>query len=200
MSDAAGRIARLFFRPATPHNSASDTPHSPETTPTMISRPTLSLAALMATIAVLGGCQSVKDMTGSGSSSAPAPAPAAAPAPAPAPAAATKAGSDDTRHVKGINDWEGDITGKPAANSKFTQLTIGMSMKQVTDIVGPPTDQGAYITGKAFIPFYFGSDRYRHEMVYKSQGRLIFAGGSAGDFASGHLIWIIHNASEGGYR
>jgi len=104
------------------------------------------------------------------------------------------------QRVKGIGDWEGEITGKPAPNSKFTQLKIGMSMKQVTDILGQPTDQGAYVTGKAWIPFYFGSDRHRYELVYKSQGRLIFAGGSLGDLTSGNLIWIINNARESGYR
>jgi len=102
--------------------------------------------------------------------------------------------------VKGLNDWEGEITGTPAPGTKFTKLQIGMPLKQVTDIAGPPSDQGAYVTGKAWIPFYFGSDRYRHEMVYKGQGRLIFAGGSMGDITSGHLIWIIHNANEGAYR
>jgi hypothetical protein len=151
------------------------------------------LAALMASAALLVGCETVKSATGS--SSSPAPAPAAAPAPAPAPAA-----PGDTVHVKGINDWEGDITGKPAASSRFTKLTIGMGMRQVTDVVGQPSDQGAYVTGKAWIPFYFGSDRYRHELVYKGQGRLIFAGGSVGDWSNGHLIWIIHNAVEPGYR
>jgi hypothetical protein len=158
------------------------------------------VAALMASAALLGGCETVKSVTGSGSSAAPAPAPAPAAAPAPAPAAKAPAAPSDTVHVKGINDWEGDITGKPAANSRFTQLTIGMGMRQVTDLAGQPTDQGAYITGKAWIPFYFGSDRYRHELVYKGQGRLIFAGGSAGDWSNGHLIWIIHNAAEPGYR
>jgi hypothetical protein len=158
------------------------------------------VAALMAALALLAGCETMKNVTGSGSSPAPTPAPAAAAAPTPAPAPAAKATTGDTQHVKGINDWEGDITGKPAANSKFTKLQIGMGMRQVTDLVGQPTDQGAYITGKAFIPFFFGSDRYRHEMVYKGQGRLIFAGGSAGDFTSGNLIGIIHNANEGGYR
>ena len=160
-------------------------------------------AALMASAALLGGCETVKSVTGSGSSSAPAPAPAAAPAaPAPAPAAKAPApaAASDTVHVKGINDWEGDITGKPAANSRFTRLSIGMGMRQVTDIAGQPTDQGAYVTGKAWIPFYFGSDRYRHELVYKGQGRLIFAGGSAGDWSNGYLIGIIHNAAEPGYR
>jgi hypothetical protein len=107
---------------------------------------------------------------------------------------------NDTQKVKGINDWEGEITGKPAPGSTFRKLQIGMSMKQVIDLIGPPTDQGAYMTGKAWIPFYFGSDRTRHELVYKGLGRLIFAGGSRFDFTSRHLIMIIHNAQESGYR
>lgn len=104
------------------------------------------------------------------------------------------------RKIKGLGDWEGEITGKPDPKSSFNKLEIGMPMRQVTDLVGQPTDQGAYITGKAFIPFYFGGDKHRFEMVYKGQGRLIFAGGGMGDFTSGHLIWIIHNATESGYR
>ncbi len=101
--------------------------------------------------------------------------------------------------VKGRGDWEGEITGKPAPGSKFTRLEIGMSRQQVLDIVGPPTDQGAYVTGKAWIPFYFGSDRYRHELAYKGMGRLIFAG-SGGFDSNAHLVWIIHNANDSGYR
>ena len=159
---------------------------------------TSCLAMLMASAALLAGCETVRNVTGQSSSAAPAPAAAASPAPAAAPAAKAPAG--DVQQVKGIGGWEGEITGKPAANSKFTKLQIGMGMRQVTDLVGQPTDQGAYITGKAWIPFYFGSDRYRHELVYKGQGRLIFAGGSAGDYANGNLIGIIHNTSEGGYR
>ena len=166
----------------------------------MLNRELGCVAALMTAVALLAGCESVKNMTGAGASPAAAPAPAATSAPAPAPAPAAKAPTGDTVRVKGLNDWEGDITGKPAANSRFTKLTIGMGMRQAIDIAGQPTDQGAYVTGKAWIPFYFGSDRYRHEMAYKGQGRLIFAGGSAGDFTSGNLIWIIHNAAETGYR
>ena len=113
---------------------------------------------------------------------------------------ASKVEAGHGQKVKGLNDYEGEITGIPAPNSKFTQLQIGMGMKQVTDIAGPPTDQGAYITGKAFIPFYFGSDRHRFELVYKGEGRLIFAGGSLGNYSGGNLIWIIHCATEPGYR
>jgi hypothetical protein len=59
------------------------------------------------------------------------------------------------RTVKGLNGYEGEITGNPARNSKFTRLQIGMSARQVTDLAGQPTDQGAYVTGKAFIPVLF---------------------------------------------
>lgn len=112
----------------------------------------------------------------------------------------TKVEGGSGRQVKGLDDWEGEITGKPAPNSAFTKLQIGMSAKQVVDTVGPPDDQGAYITGKAFIPFYYGSDQSRYEYVYKGQGRLIFASGGMGGWSGGHLIWIIHNANERGTR
>jgi hypothetical protein len=103
--------------------------------------------------------------------------------------------------VKGIDDWEGEITGKPAPGSKFSQLKIGMSAAQVLSMLGQPTDQGAHPTGKAWIPFYFGSDRYRYEVVYKGQGRLLFASGAGfGWDANTHLIWIIHSAAEQGFR
>jgi hypothetical protein len=102
--------------------------------------------------------------------------------------------------VKGLGDWEGEITGIPAPGSRFAQLQIGMPLRQVWDILGPPTDEGSYITGKAFIPFYYGSDRYRYELVYKGQGRLIFAGGSINEHSGAHLTWIINSAADSGYR
>jgi hypothetical protein len=118
-----------------------------------------------------------------------------------APQEATSEPSKGTQPIKGINGWEGEIIGTPGKNSVFTKLQIGMSLKQVTDLIGQPTDQGAYMTGKQFIPFYFGSDMHRTELIYKNQGRLVFAGGSAfGDFTSYNLIMITHNPQEGGYR
>jgi hypothetical protein len=113
---------------------------------------------------------------------------------------AAKVESGYGQKVKGINDFEGEVTGIALPNGRFSQLQIGMSIKQAMDLAGPPTDQGAYITGKAFIPFYFGSDRSRFELLYKGQGRLIFAGGSVGNLSGGNLIWIINSATETGYR
>jgi hypothetical protein len=112
----------------------------------------------------------------------------------------SKVESGHGQTVKGINDFSGEITGIAAPNSRFSQLQIGMGMRQAIDICGPPSDQGAYITGKAFIPFYFGSDRSRFELIYKGQGRLIFAGGSIGNYSGGNLVWIINSANEPGYR
>ena len=178
---------------------------------TSVAVSTTTAAALFATVAVLAGCGA---MPGSSSSSSSSSSPAPAPAPAPAPSPKSRAGMNERgdvidprkveagsgKTVKGLNDYEGEITGNPVPGTKFTQLQIGMPMKQVTDICGQPTDQGAYITGKAFIPFYYGGDRYRHELLYKGYGRLIFAGGSMGDISGRHLIWIIHSANESGYR
>lgn len=111
----------------------------------------------------------------------------------------SKAVAGEGTPVKGINDWEGEISGIPAANSRFTKLKIGMSQNEVKDLIGNPTDEGVYITGKAFIPFYFGSDKARWEMAYKGQGRLIFS--NQAGFSSGYfLTWIIHNANDRGYR
>jgi hypothetical protein len=169
---------------------------------------TAAVAALLAGCVTMPGQQSSSSSSGGATTAAATTAPAAAPATKIGPGMnergevidSSKVEAGSGQKVKGINDWEGEITGKPAPNSKFTKLQIGMGMKQVTDIVGQPTDQGAYVTGKAWIPFFFGSDRYRHEFIYKGVGRLIFAGPGGMDVNNGNLIWIIHNASEPGYR
>ncbi len=167
--------------------------------------PSRLFAAASMSALLLAGCGSLP--TSGGSSTAPAPAAApSGPKIGPGMNAAgevvdsTKIEAGYGQKVKGMGDWEGEITGKAKPGAPFSKLQIGMSMKQVTDLVGQPTDSGAYMTGKAWIPFYFGSDRHRFEMVYKGQGRLIFAGGSLGNFTGGNLIWVIHNSNEGGYR
>ena len=163
----------------------------------------LNLAITCIAISALSACVT----TGSSSNSSASSAPATAQASGPRPGMDAKGNVIDSklveggsgRTVKGLNDYEGEITGNPAPKGKFTKLQIGMSMKQVMDMAGPPSDQGAYVTGKAWIPFFFGSDRYRHELVYEKSGRLVFAG-SGGFDSNAHLIWIIHNPNEVRYR
>lgn len=110
-----------------------------------------------------------------------------------------QAQSGQGTQVKGERDWQGEISGVPGAGTTFTRLRIGMSRQQAMDLAGAPTDQGAYVTGKAFIPFYFGSDKSRWEMSYKGKGRLIFSQ-NAGFGSDYYLTWIIHNDRDSGYR
>jgi hypothetical protein len=173
-----------------------------------LSARTLSLPAALAAAWLLSGCLA----TGGTKSEAAAPAPAPAAAATPKIGPGMNAAGDvvDSKlvqagfgqKVKGLDDWEGEITGKPRPGSKFAQLKIGMSTQQVMGLLGQPSDQGAHPTGKAFIPFYFGSDKFRHEVVYQGQGRLLFASGASFSWggSGGNLIWIIHNANEGATR
>ena len=55
-------------------------------------------------------------------------------------------------------------------------------MAEVTDLIGPPTDTNHYVTGKAFIPYYFGDDTTRTECHYKGIGRVIFSGTDVTDY------------------
>ncbi len=118
-------------------------------------------------------------------------------------APADNAGSAKVQEVKGINDWSGQIVGTPF-NSKFSKLKIGMGFNEVISIAGKPTDTSSHITGKAWIPFYFGSGRYETVFYYKGVGRLTFAGG-AGAYAPGvhdnsGLTIIEYNKSERGFQ
>lgn len=102
--------------------------------------------------------------------------------------------------VKGLGDWEGEITGKPVPGSKFAQLKIGMTASEAQGLLGAPSDFGAQATIKAFIPGWFGADKSRYQAVYKGQGRLLFSSAGAGGQDKMHLVWIIHSAHDDGQR
>ncbi len=118
---------------------------------------------------------------------------AAAPG-SPAPAAAT----GNSRTVVGQGGTQGELVGTPAPGSRFSRIQIGMSQREVDAAIGPPTDTDSHITGKQFIPFYFGGDAYRLEAFYKGEGILTF---SPSHFAGqpNTLIRIIADPSERGY-
>ena len=103
----------------------------------------------------------------------------------------------DGRAVQGINDWHGEISGKSFPGAKFDQLKIGMPLEKVAEKLGEPDGQERYVTGKLFIPYYFGSDTERFEAVYTNQGRLVFA--REGGFSNTMiLIWIIYDKDQPG--
>src|SRR5205085_12203398 len=106
----------------------------------------------------------------SGSSgAAPAPAstaPAAASTTSASSSTATAAGAPSkfgpTRVVKSRDgSFDGEIVGTPARNSKFSKLAIGMTMDEVTSLIGGPDNMVRHETGKRWIPFYYGNDAQR---------------------------------------
>ena len=120
-------------------------------------------------------------------------------------AEAKKKDSDEppSREVTGRKGVEGEIVGNEIPGSPFTKLEIGMSQKQVTDILGSKVQDdaecGQYFTGTSFIPFHFGGDKVRQECAYKGLGRLVFTNQSDFD-GKAVLIKIEYDASEDGYR
>ena len=86
----------------------------------------------------------------------------------------------------------------PPKNSKLAKVELGMSPREVEAILGPPTDENAYATGKAFIPWYFGSDRWRRAYFYKGVGRVVFAG-SGGWSQSAHVERVEYDPHESGH-
>jgi hypothetical protein len=92
-------------------------------------------------------------------------APAAA-APAAAPAAAATPAPDPAKKE----------TARPATpGTPLARVTAGMTEAQVIEILGAPTSQQNYVTGKAFIPMYYGTDTSRMDYRYKGVGIVVFS-------------------------
>lgn len=72
---------------------------------------------------------------------------------------------------------EGVEAGKPAADSMFARLKLGMTLSQVEELIGAPTSQWRRATEKARIPYYFGPDRWEIQYSYKGEGVLTFNSG-----------------------
>jgi len=68
----------------------------------------------------------------------------------------------------------------PPAESKLSEVRAGMTQVEVIDVVGRPTDERWYPSGKAWVPWYFGPDRERTAYYYESEGRVTFSGRGAG--------------------
>ena len=83
------------------------------------------------------------------------------------------------------------------ANSPLAKIQVGMSVREVETVLGPPNDESAYVTGKAFIPFYYGPDRTRRAYFYRGLGRVVFEG-SGGFSASWHVERVEYDPSESG--
>ena len=69
-----------------------------------------------------------------------------------------------------------------------------MTDTQVRNILGDPDNANAYVTGKAWIPFYYGTDTTRTDWMYKGMGRVVY---SRNQYSGAlKVIRIIYNPKE----
>ena len=73
--------------------------------------------------------------------------------------------------------FTGEMSGTPAAGSKFSQLRIGMKAHEVQQLIGAPDELYSHDTGKRWIPFYLGDDARRIVVHHRGEGCLTFTGG-----------------------
>lgn len=57
-------------------------------------------------------------------------------------------------------------------HSKFRKIQVGMSYRQVENLIGIGSDYDVNVTGKAYNPFYFGTDNTHTVWYYKGEGRI----------------------------
>lgn len=109
--------------------------------------------------------------------------------------------------VAAEEDEERTTVGQPIPGTAIAQLRTGMTYAEALKIMGKPNAETVNNTGKAWIPTYNGTDRWRHYLAYKGQGVLVFAGAAGGEIAEisrtksytpDVLIQIVHNPKDSG--
>ncbi|NTV69156.1 MAG: hypothetical protein HGA71_03315 [Azonexaceae bacterium] len=151
----------------------------PECAPEPTTKKKTSKKTTKKTEAATVDCEPAKPKT---ATTAKAAEPAAAPPPAPTKEAAKPAEAGKPRMMKSRDGtFEGEVYGNIPPGSKWARLIIGMEQPEVERILGGTSnDVRVMPTGKAFIPFYYGTDRHRYEVVYRGQGSVSYTGGSWG--------------------
>ena len=156
----------------------------------------IAASALMALVST--ACSTAGRSSGESAPTSSTSVPAATSAATPA-GAATKS---NTRVVPSRDGrYTGEMIGTPTANSKFAKLQIGMSTSETQDVLGRAPDRShTYESGKRWIPFYFGNDARRMQVLYKGEGCLIFTGGNIWGGAGGDLMQIEVDPSGACYQ
>ncbi|HXC53213.1 MAG TPA: hypothetical protein VN634_20160 [Candidatus Limnocylindrales bacterium] len=81
-------------------------------------------------------------------------------------------GSHETAKAEAPAKEKGN-PGRPApAGSPLAKIQDGMADTDVRRILGEPDSSKSYMTGKQFIPYYYGPDTGRTEYIYKGLGRI----------------------------
>jgi hypothetical protein len=121
------------------------------------------------------------------------------PAAQPSPSAANKPAARIVKSRDG--KYTGEVIGNIAEGSKLAKLQIGMSTAEVQDVFGRVPDRShTYESGKRWIPFYFGNDAKRMQVLYRGEGCLLFTGGNVWGGAGGDLIQIHVDATGACYQ
>jgi outer membrane protein assembly factor BamE (lipoprotein component of BamABCDE complex) len=82
----------------------------------------------------------------------------------------------------------------PPASSPLSKVKLGMNDAEVRKILGDPDNSNSYMTGKSWIPFYYGTDTSRSDWMYKGMGRVVF---SRNQYSGGlKVIRIDYNPNE----
>lgn len=85
-----------------------------------------------------------------------------------------------------------------AGPGDFSVVRHGMSLEEVSDLIGPPTATTSRITGKAWAPFYYGGDTARLFALYKGRGRIVFSNASRYT-PVWRVIEVVEDPRESGY-
>ena len=78
-------------------------------------------------------------------------------------------------------------------SSNFSKISVGMSHRQVQDLIGTSTDMKAFPTPKSFNPLYFGSDTVHMLYLYKGEGSIEVDHDDM-------VVEITYDPSESGYN
>ena len=82
----------------------------------------------------------------------------------------------------------------PPADSPLAQIVAGQTSIEVQTALGAPDKTNQYMTGKSWIPFYFGPDTSRSDWFYAGVGRVVFSRNQySGDL---RVIEVIYNPDE----
>ncbi|MEO8249364.1 MAG: hypothetical protein ABI589_08340 [Burkholderiales bacterium] len=146
--------------------------------------------ATLAVTALLGACATQNRDTSS----------TAAPA-ATSPSATAPAGNAPQTAKSRDGKFSGEITGSAGPNARFAKLEIGMTSREVQEVMDRAPDRThSYESGKRWIPFYFGNDARRMQAFYKGEGCLIFTGGNVWGGGGEELIGITYDTAGACYQ
>jgi hypothetical protein len=82
---------------------------------------------------------------------------------------------DDTRAQSSAKSAMPAGYSEPPAGSDLAKVQVGWNDAEVRKVMGDPDNANAYMTGKAWIPFYYGPDTHRTDWMYKGKGRVVFS-------------------------